>query len=122
MGVTIVSDGKKMTQYMPTMNRYTVKDAPADLKDWSDVEAGGMMGASGAYLSANGEEFYKALMDGVTKSEYVGMEEVDRPNAITAASCRRNSIGISGSKPASNRWCERSCPICPSSLPRPAAC
>ncbi len=48
MGVTIVSDGKQMTQYIPTMNRYTVKDAPADLKDWSDVEAGGMMGASGA--------------------------------------------------------------------------
>jgi peroxiredoxin len=77
MGVTIVSDGKQMTQYIPTMNRYTVKDAPADLKDWSDVEAGGMMGASGAYLSADSEEFYKALMEGVTKSEYVGMEEVD---------------------------------------------
>jgi peroxiredoxin len=77
MGVTIVSDGKQLTQYIPTMNRYTVKDAPADLKDWSEVEAGGMMGASGAYLSADSEEFYKALMEGVTKSEYVGMEEVD---------------------------------------------
>jgi thiol-disulfide isomerase/thioredoxin len=65
------------------MNRYTVKDAPADLKDWSDVEAGGMMGASGAYLSADSDEFYKALMEGVTKSEYVGMEEVD------SAQCHR---------------------------------
>ena len=77
MGATIVSDGKQLTQYIPTMNRYTVKDAPADLKDLSEVEAGGMMGASGAYLSADSEEFYKALMEGVTKSEYVGMEEVD---------------------------------------------
>jgi peroxiredoxin len=77
MGATIVSDGKQLTQYVPAMNRYTVKDAPADLKDWSDVEASGMMGASGAYLSADSEEFYKALMEGVTKSEYVGMEEVD---------------------------------------------
>jgi thiol-disulfide isomerase/thioredoxin len=65
------------------MNRYTVKDAPTDLKDWSDVEAGGMMGASGAYLSADSEEFYKALTEGVTKSEYVGMEEVD------SAQCHR---------------------------------
>jgi peroxiredoxin len=83
MGVTVVSDGKQLTQYIPTMNRYTVKDAPADLKDWSEVEAGGMMGASGAYLSADSEEFYKALMEGVTKSEYVGMEEVD------SAQCHR---------------------------------
>jgi peroxiredoxin len=83
MGMTVVSDGKQLTQYIPAMNRYTVKDAPADLKDWSDVEAGGMMGASGAYLSADSDEFYKALMEGVTKSEYVGMEEVD------SAQCHR---------------------------------
>jgi len=83
MGATIVSDGKQLTQYVPAMNRYTVKDAPADLKDWHEVEAAGMMGASGAYLSADSDEFYKALMEGVTKSEYVGIEEVD------SAQCHR---------------------------------
>jgi peroxiredoxin len=76
MGMTVISDGKQLTQYLPTMNRYTVNDAPADLKDWSAAEAG-MMGVSGDYLSTDADQFYKSLMEGVTKSEYVGIEEVD---------------------------------------------
>jgi peroxiredoxin len=76
MGMTVISDGKQLTQYIPTMNRYTVKEAPADLKDWSAGEAG-MMGVSGEYLSTDADKFCKALMEGVTKSEYVGIEDVD---------------------------------------------
>jgi peroxiredoxin len=76
MGMTVISDGKELTQYLPTMNRYTVKEAPADLKDWSAAEAG-MMGVSGEYLAADADKFYKALIEGVTKSEYLGVEEVD---------------------------------------------
>jgi thiol-disulfide isomerase/thioredoxin len=77
MGMTLVTDGKQMTQYVPTINRYTVNEAPAKLEDFGGSGGVGMMGVSGAYLSDNGEQFYKALMEGVTSSEYIGEEDVD---------------------------------------------
>jgi peroxiredoxin len=77
MGMTLVTDGKQMTQYVPTINRYTVNDAPSRLEDFDGAGGVGMMGVSGEYLSDNGEQFYKALMEGVASSEYIGEEDVD---------------------------------------------
>jgi peroxiredoxin len=77
MGMTVVTDGQQMIQYVPTMNRYTSQDAPAKLEEIGESDAAGMLGLSAAYVSSDGETLYNALMDGVTSSEYVGAEEID---------------------------------------------
>ena len=80
MGLTMISDGKQLYQYIPMLNRYTVTEAPGDLAELAQSEDAiglGMMGLSGAVLSEDGEACYKALMEGVTGSEYVGLEELD---------------------------------------------
>ena len=78
MGMTVVSDGKNHFQYVPMLNRYTVKEAPADFADFnaSGESMGIGMGMSAVILPTSGEEFYKSLMEGVTESEYLGTEEV----------------------------------------------
>jgi peroxiredoxin len=78
LGMSVVSDGKKLTRYMPMLNRYTVTDAPADLAGLAEAAAAGgsMMGLSGLLVPTTGDEFYEKIMDGVTESEYVGSEEV----------------------------------------------
>jgi len=61
------------------LNRYSVKEAPADFADFNasgEAMGVGMMGMSAAILPTSGEEFYKSLIEGVTKSEYLGIEEV----------------------------------------------
>jgi peroxiredoxin len=79
MGMTVVSDGKQLTQYLPIMKRYVVKDAPADFSGVTDVGAPvsiTMLGMSADVIPTSGEELYKKLIEGVTKSEYVGKEKV----------------------------------------------
>jgi thiol-disulfide isomerase/thioredoxin len=61
------------------MNRYSVTEAPADLAGLSQADgtmATSMMGLPRVAFPASGEEFYKALMEGVTKSEYMGEEKI----------------------------------------------
>ena len=56
-----------------------MQDAPADLTSIADGEGAaglGMIGLPGATIPANGEDLYKSLMDGVTASEHVGIEEI----------------------------------------------
>ena len=77
MGMTLMSDGKQLVQYIPVLKRYTVSDAPADLADLSnsgEARALGIM--SMAPIPTNADAFYKSLMDGVTKSEFLGTEKV----------------------------------------------
>jgi peroxiredoxin len=79
MGMTVVSDGKQLIQYLPMMKRYVVKEAPADFAGITDVGAPmsvTMLGMSGVVIPTSGEEFFKGLTAGVTKSEYLGQEKV----------------------------------------------
>jgi peroxiredoxin len=77
VGMTIVSDGKTLTQFVPMVNRYTQREAPADFAALADADGGAvMMGLPAYIIPASGEALYKSLMEGVIKSEYVGNEKV----------------------------------------------
>jgi peroxiredoxin/outer membrane protein assembly factor BamB len=77
MGMTIISDGKQLVQYMPPLKRYTVSPAPATLADLEKLEdSPAIQMLHMLPLPTSGEAFYKALMSGVTKSEYLGTEKV----------------------------------------------
>jgi peroxiredoxin len=79
MGLTVISDGKQLVQYLPMMKRYVVKEAPADFAGVSDIGAPisiTMLGMAGEVIPTSGDEFYKVLTAGVTESEYLGQEKV----------------------------------------------
>ncbi len=79
MGLTVVSDGKQLVQYLPMMKRFVVKDAPADFAGVTDIGAPisiTMLGMSGEVIPTSGDEFYKTLTAGVTESEYLGQEKL----------------------------------------------
>jgi peroxiredoxin len=79
MDMTVISDGKQLVQHVPMLNRYTQMDAPADVAEFAQSEnlmGMGTMGLSATVLSPDAEAFYKALMEGVVSSEYLGVEEV----------------------------------------------
>ena len=77
MGMTVVSDGKQVVRYLPMLNQYVVAEAPADFAGLSDASTSMMpLGISPAAIPARGDEFYDALMNGVTKSEYLGTEKI----------------------------------------------
>jgi peroxiredoxin len=81
MGMTVVSDGKQVIQFLPALKRYAVTDAPAELAALAESNAGmGMMGMTGLLIPNNGEEFYKSLVAGATKSEYLGTEKIGDVN------------------------------------------
>ncbi len=76
-GMSIVSDGKHLVYYAIGPKRYTVQDAPPDFAvDGGQYLGVGVIGVPTAYLSASGEQFYMALMDGVNEAKYIGMENV----------------------------------------------
>jgi peroxiredoxin len=79
MGMNVVSDGKQIIQHVPSLNRYTIQDAPADLAD-SSIENTAMvtpmLGIPAGIILASGEKLYKLLTDGVTESQYLGIANV----------------------------------------------
>ena len=76
-GMSIVSDGKHLVYHAIGPKRYTVQDAPPDFAvDGGQYLGVGVIGVPTAYLSASGEQFYMALMDGVNEAKYIGMENV----------------------------------------------
>jgi peroxiredoxin len=80
MDMTVISDGAQLFQHLPTLSRYTLKDAPADLAEFAQSEGlmgMGIMGLSASVLPNDGEAIYKSLMEGVASTEYLGVEEVD---------------------------------------------
>jgi peroxiredoxin len=83
MGLTVVNDGKELTQYLPMMQRYVVKPAPADFNEMTDIGAPNsltILGMSGGVIPTSSDEFFKGIMDGVTKSEYLGEEKIGEVN------------------------------------------
>jgi peroxiredoxin len=79
MGMTVVSNGKELTQYLPMTKRYIVKEAPPTFEGITDIGAPvaiTMLGMSEVVIPSSGEEFYRNLSEGVVKSEYVGEEKV----------------------------------------------
>jgi peroxiredoxin len=79
IGMNVVSDGKQLIQHMPSLNRYTAQEAPENLADFSGENAAmvtPMMGIPAAVIAASGENLYEMLTDGVTESQYLGIENV----------------------------------------------
>jgi peroxiredoxin len=79
MGITIVSDGKQLTQYLPILKRYTVGEAPATYVQMTDVGVQlkpTILGAQGSLIPSSGDEYYKRLIAGVESSTYIGKEKV----------------------------------------------
>jgi len=79
MGMTVVSDGKQLTQYLPMNKRYIVSEAPAGLEGVTDVDADlpiTMVGTTAVVIPTSGADFYRNLMDAVMKSDVVGQEKV----------------------------------------------
>jgi peroxiredoxin len=75
MGMTVISDGKNVTQHMPALNRYVVSEAPGTLAELSHAE-GITLGMGAGLLPIDGDELYKTLTAGVTGSEYLGTEKI----------------------------------------------
>jgi peroxiredoxin len=78
VGMTIKSDGKQLVQYVPSLKRYMVSDAPANLADFGKPGGPVALSMIGGVppLPTGGDDFYKELTSGVTKSEYLGTEKV----------------------------------------------
>lgn len=79
IGGTSISDGEQVTNYMPMLKRYVVEPLPEDLAlgESSMPNSMMMMGPAGHAPVLLGKDFTKTVMDGVTKAELVGEEEVD---------------------------------------------
>jgi peroxiredoxin len=79
MGLTLVSDGKKLTQFLPVLNRYAISDAPATFAEMADVGVplkSTILGAQTWVIPTGGEDYFKRLTSGVQSSKYVGQEKV----------------------------------------------
>jgi peroxiredoxin len=79
MGVTVVSNGAELYQYVPIVNRYTVREAPEDFSGLNEISGTlgiPMLGESATLIPTDGQQFYETLTEGVTGSEYVGSEKV----------------------------------------------
>ncbi len=76
-GVTLISNGKQLVQYMPAMKRYSISDAPANLADLQKSGDGAIAMMNMLPLPTSADEFYKSLITGVTKSEYLGKDKLD---------------------------------------------
>jgi peroxiredoxin len=78
MGITIVSDGKQLIQYLPVLKRYTVGEAPASYAQMTDVGVSlkpTILGGQGSLIPAGGDDYFKRLVAGVESSQYIGREK-----------------------------------------------
>lgn len=76
-GVNIFCDGETLTVHVPLMGRYTSREAPDSLSKIAQnplITAGQQNILTGALLS---DDPYAAVLEGVQKARYDGMEEVD---------------------------------------------
>ncbi len=79
MGLTIVSDGKKLTQFLPELKRYTSGDAPTDFAEMTDVGVPLkfiVLGSTGQLIPIGGDAYYQRLVAGAKSSQFVGKEKV----------------------------------------------
>jgi peroxiredoxin len=80
MGLTVVSDGKQLTQYLAVLGRYSVGEVPANYAEMTEVGVqlkGTILGSTGSLIPASGEELFKQLIAGATASEYIGTDKVN---------------------------------------------
>lgn len=77
-GISIVSDGKELFQCIPSMQRYTASPAPASLAELTTnpLLMGGGGSAGAVFVALLADNPYDALLDGVTKASYVGVEKL----------------------------------------------
>jgi hypothetical protein len=79
MGVTVVSDGRQLVQYLPALKRYVVSAAPPDFRGMSyksGTESITTLGTTDSVIPLSGPEFHRNLLASVTKSDYLGQEKV----------------------------------------------
>lgn len=83
MGFTLVSDGETLISYVPAMKKYFEEDAPesiGEIPKTSEVWQLGVSSSMGGISIADAiisDDPYKAMMDGVLGTEYMGVENVD---------------------------------------------
>jgi thiol-disulfide isomerase/thioredoxin len=78
MGLTIVSDGKQLTQFLPVLNRYAVNEAPGNFAPMNDVGVPlkpTILGAQTWLIPTGGDDYYKQLVANVESSKYLGTEK-----------------------------------------------
>jgi thiol-disulfide isomerase/thioredoxin len=77
IGMTLVSDGKKMSTAIAQLKRYTEADAPASMDDLQNdpIVKGLFMGMMITELFST--DPYTVMMDGVKTAKYSGSEQID---------------------------------------------
>ena len=79
MGVTVVSDGRQLVQYLPALKRSVVSAAPPGFRGMTYTGAPNsitMLGTTDSVIPLSGPEFYRNLMASATKADYLGQEKV----------------------------------------------
>src|SRR5215212_649106 len=79
MGLTIVSDGKQLTQYFGVLKRYAVREAPRTFAEMTDVGVHlkpTILGSQGSLIPTGGEDYFKRLVAGVESSKFGPAEAV----------------------------------------------
>jgi thiol-disulfide isomerase/thioredoxin len=77
-GMTMISNGEKLWQYMPALRRYTETDAPENVNEALATAGGaGPQGPDAVVAGLTGADPYEAIMAGVTGLKLVGSEEID---------------------------------------------
>jgi len=77
MGLSIISDGKQLTQFLPVLNRYAISEAPASYAEMADIGAPikpTILGGQTWLIPTGGADYVKELMTGVESSRYIGQE------------------------------------------------
>jgi peroxiredoxin len=83
MGLTLVSDGKQLAQYLGILKRYAISEAPATYAEMADVGVPlkpTILGATTSLIPTGSEDYLKQLMSGVQSSAYVGQEKIGNFN------------------------------------------
>jgi peroxiredoxin len=79
MGLTVVSDGKQLTQLLGVLKRYVVSDAPPTYAEMTEIGVPlkpTILGTQGRLIPTGGDEYFKRIVAGVESSQFIGTEKV----------------------------------------------
>lgn len=79
-GITMISDGKSVTTYMPSMKTYTVEKTSRSIDQVFNPETSRalmMSGPMGQFTPVGGESYYETIMKGVLNANHVATESID---------------------------------------------
>jgi cytochrome c biogenesis protein CcmG/thiol:disulfide interchange protein DsbE len=79
MGLTVVSDGKQLTQCLGVLKRYVVSDTPATYAEMTQVGVPlkpTILGTQGWVIPTGGDDYFKRIVAGVEASKYIGTEKI----------------------------------------------